>query len=135
MVKESIIKEKKGANFFGFEAIDEAGRVHHNLAVIRGNGTLKLTSSALIFERWLPKKTFSIPLEKIEKIEIKRIHNLKTKLLPILRVYFAGQESFQILGVCLGFKKATMEWQEEIEKAMVVSGKNIAKDNIKNQND
>lgn len=117
MSKTKTIKEKKGANFFGFETIGEDGKIHHNLAVIRGNGTLTLTSKELIFERWLPKKEFVVPLEKIEKIEIKRVHNLKTKLLPILRVYFQDEENFKVMGICLGFKKATQEWVDEVESA------------------
>jgi hypothetical protein len=43
-----------GANFFGQES---AG-----VGQVRGNGTLVLTSTALIFEMWVPQRVVEIPL-------------------------------------------------------------------------
>jgi len=55
-------------------------------------------------------------IEDIEKVEIKRFHNLKTKFLPILKVYFTDKKELKIFGVCVGFKKATEEWKNNIER-------------------
>lgn len=118
MQQEEFLKEKKGANFFGFEIIDADGKKSSKLAVLRGNGTLKLTKNELLFSRWMPKKEFVIPLDQIEKVEIKRVHNLKTKFLPVLRVFYPEGEGTKVFGVCIGFKKETKQWKQELENAI-----------------
>ena len=112
---------KKGANFFGFEIVSAAGKKKSQPLVIRGNGDLALTKEAVIFKRWLPKKTFEIPLEKISNLEIKRAHNLKTKLLPLLRIHYRQDGEVKIFGVCVGFLDETNKWRDEITKAREVS--------------
>ncbi len=44
MKNNALLKEEKRTNFFGFESVDENGKKHSNPAVLRGNGTLKLTN-------------------------------------------------------------------------------------------
>lgn len=65
--KTDVILENKWANFFGIERIDTKGKTHSQLGAMRGNGNLCLTEKGIYFKRWIPKKEFFIPLEKIEK--------------------------------------------------------------------
>ena len=113
----NIILEKKGANFLGIERIDRNGRKYYQLAVIRGNGNLKLTKKGVYFERWLPKKEFFIPFEKIRKVELGRWHNLKSFVfLPVLKIAYEERGETKIFGICIGWKKETMVWKDMIEK-------------------
>ena len=117
---EDIILEKKGANFFGIERIDLNGKRHYKLAVIRGNGHLKLTKKGVYFSRWLPRKEFFIPLEKIREVNVRRSHNLKSFIfLPVLKITYE-EEELKIFGVCLGRKKDTNIWKDKIEKLMKI---------------
>ncbi|MCK4311177.1 MAG: hypothetical protein KAW88_00400 [Candidatus Cloacimonetes bacterium] len=118
---ENIILEKKGANFFGIERIDLNGKKHYKLAVIRGNGNLKLTKSGVTFSRWLPKKEFFIPFEKIREVNVRRSHNLKSSIfLPVLKITYEEEEELKIFGVCLGRKKDTYIWKDKIEELMKI---------------
>ena len=119
--EEITILEKKGANFFGFERIDKNGKKHYKLAVIRGNGNLRLTKKGVYFCRWLPKKEFFIPMEKIKEVKLARSHNLKSfLLLPVLKIIYEEAGELKVFGVCVGWKKDTNIWKDEIEKLIRV---------------
>lgn len=113
---EEIVLNKKWANYFGIERIDNKGKRRYQLRVIRGNGDLVLTKSGVYFTRWLPKKEFFIPSEKIKKVDIGRFHNLKTKLFPILKIHYEENNEIYIFGVCIGWKKDTLIWKDKIEE-------------------
>lgn len=117
-VDKKPIAEKRWANFLGFESIDGVGRKRYHLFVIRGNGTLTLTSKELLFTRLLPKKTFVIPIETTTTVSIGHSHNLKYILFPILKVSFVENGSTRIFGVCVGGKRTTLEWKDHIERTM-----------------
>ncbi len=118
---EDIILEKKGANFFGIERIDLNGKKHYKLAVIRGNGNLRLTKKGVYFSRWLPKKGFFIPFKKIRKVNVRRSHNLKSFIfLPVLKITYEEKGELKIFGVCIGRKKETNTWKEKIEELMKI---------------
>src|SRR5690606_5453294 len=51
----------RAASFFGQESL--------GVAQMRGNGTLILTDADLIFEMWVPKREFRIPLRSIQSLE------------------------------------------------------------------
>src|SRR5690349_16846302 len=51
----------RGVSFFGQES--------HGATQGRGNGTLILTEDKLVFERWLPRRTYEIPLTSIRGFE------------------------------------------------------------------
>ena len=118
---EDIILEKKGTNFFGIERIDLNWKRHHKLAVIRGNGHLKLTKKGVYFSRWLPRKEFFTPLEKIREVNVRRSHNLKSFIfLPVLKITYEEKEELKIFGVCISRKKDTNIWKDKIEKLMKI---------------
>lgn len=114
--KPEDIMVKRSANFFGFEVIEPDGTKKNKLFVIRGNGTLRLRKDEVFFKRWLPGKAFSIPMKSIVKLDIKRVHNLKTKLLPVLRIHYKEEGELKIFGVCVGFLDETNKWKDEIAK-------------------
>ena len=107
-MKEFILK-KKMANFYGFEG---------HPFMIRGNGELTLTKEGILFREILPKREYFIPIDEIIKVEIKRSHNLKTKLLPVLRIHYKERGETLIFGVCVGNNKDSLLWKEKIESLM-----------------
>ena len=71
------------ASFFGQES--------RGVTQMRGNGTLILTDTELIFEMWVPNSTFRIPLRDIQRIEQPTSFLGKTRFAPLLKVmYTAG---------------------------------------------
>ncbi|MDI6760014.1 MAG: hypothetical protein QMD05_04245 [Candidatus Brocadiaceae bacterium] len=116
---EEAILEHPWANFFGFERVDDKGKTHCQPWVIRGNGTLRLTSKGVYFSRYVPQLEIFIPLQDILKVELGRWHNGKTYLfLPILKIRFKKEGEVQIFGACVGWKKKTLVWKEKLEEML-----------------
>ena len=72
------------ASFFGQES--------RKGAQMRGNGTLILTDSDLIFEMWIPNKQFSIPLQSIQAIENPTWFLGKSRFTPLLKVVYINDQ-------------------------------------------
>jgi hypothetical protein len=72
------------ASFFGQES--------HGSAQMRGNGTLILTDTDLIFEMWVPDKQFLIPLHSIQSIENPISFLGKSRLAPLLKVVYVNDQ-------------------------------------------
>ena len=97
----------RAASFFGQQS--------RGPGQIRGNGTLILTESELIFEMWLPRREFRIPLASIESLENPKSFLGKSRFTPLLKVVFNDQQG----------SKDSMAWQvrdlsgwmEQIDKA------------------
>jgi hypothetical protein len=73
-----------GANLFGQES--------KGVAQIRGNGTLVVTDSEIVFERLLPRTEFRIPRAQIESIETPK--QFRGKLAggqPLLKVNYRNE--------------------------------------------
>ena len=68
------------ASFFGQQS--------RGVTQIRGNGTLILTDSDLIFEMWLPRREYRIALASIESLENPKSFLGKTRFVPLLQVVF-----------------------------------------------
>lgn len=68
------------ASFFGQES--------RGGTQMRGNGTLILTDSDLIFEMWVPNKEFRIPLHNIQTIENPSSFLGKSRFTPLLKVVY-----------------------------------------------
>lgn len=120
------ILEKRGANYFGCERIDSSGKHHFNLVAIRGAGNLVFTNQKIYFKQWITQTEYTIPLEKIVKVEVKSWHNMKMKWpAKVLRIHFKDQDEIKILGVTVGgkisFRKGWQDnaylWKGKIENA------------------
>lgn len=72
------------ASFFGQESL--GGRQ------LRGNGTLILTDSELVFELWVPDRAFHIPLQRIQMIESPRAFLGKSRGAPLLKVVYTNEQ-------------------------------------------
>ncbi|MDP2889462.1 MAG: hypothetical protein Q8P34_10955 [Bacteroidota bacterium] len=122
---DSILK-KSGANFFGFERIDSLGKHHYQLAAIRGTGDLPLTKNGVCFNQWITQKEYTIPLDKITKIEIRTWHNLKMKWPgKVLRIHYKEGQDIKIFGIkpgvilsLKGWQVDAYLWKEKIETLM-----------------
>lgn len=114
-MQEDILLERRGANFYGIERIDSAGKRHYQLRVIRGNGDLTLTNKGVHFTRWVPRAEYFIPIDKIAKVDWGRFHNLRARLLPVLKIYYTEDGDTLVFGVCIGRKQGTLAWQKAIE--------------------
>lgn len=124
---DDSILEKSGANFFGFERIDSSGKHHYQLAAIKGSGDLRLTKNRVHFNQWITQKEYTIPLDKITKIEIRTWHNLKMKWPgKVLRIHFKEGEELKIFGIkpggilsmTKGWQDDAYLWKEKIESLM-----------------
>jgi hypothetical protein len=69
-----------GANFYGQHS--------KGFAQLRCNGTLVITDQALIFERWVPRAEFSVPLNRITSVELPTSFLGKTNFRPLLKVVY-----------------------------------------------
>ena len=78
-----IMISSRNVNFFGQKS--------RGLRQIRGNGTLILTRSELYFEMWKPKRTLTIPVKNITKIETPKRFLSKSIFRPLLKVTFNGE--------------------------------------------
>src|SRR5258706_16044974 len=72
----------RNASFFGQESLGGGQG--------RGNGTLIITGSELVFIRWLPGKEFVIPLKSIAGLETPSSFLGKTRFTPLLKVNFTN---------------------------------------------
>ena len=110
---EKEILTKNGANFFGFESIDQEGKHHYHQKVIRGSGVLKLTEDEIIFSQWITKNEYRIPIDSIVKIDTKWSHNMKLSLPgKVFRIHYKDGNETKIFGVGLGGKfSLTKGWQ------------------------
>lgn len=76
-----------GANFFGQQS--------KGATQLRGNGTLVITDTQVVFEGWMPRREFIIPISRITGIETPNSFLGKTVFTPVLKVVYhneAGQE-------------------------------------------
>lgn len=69
-------------NFFGRES--------DGAAQLRGNGTMALTSSEIVFERWVPRKEYHIPFARIQAIETPRAFLGKSSGRRLLKVVYTS---------------------------------------------
>ena len=74
----------RAASFFGQESLRSIQ--------MRGNGTLILTASDLIFEMWVPNKQFRIPLRSIQSIENPTSFLGKSRFKPLLKVAYVNDQ-------------------------------------------
>jgi hypothetical protein len=70
----------RAASFFGQKS--------RGVAQIRGNGTLILTRSDLVFEMWLPSREYRIPLASIASLSNPKSFLGKSRFTPLLQVTF-----------------------------------------------
>lgn len=121
---EDLILQKLGANFFGFESIDHMGKHHYHPLVARGNGDLSLTMDGISFTQWMTHKKYTIPLDRITRIEIRPWHNLKMKWPgKVLRIHYKEENNTKIFGIRLGGNLGLTKgwhddaylWKEKIE--------------------
>ncbi len=69
-----------GASFFGQES--------RGAGQMRGNGTLIVTGSEVIFQQWVTNREFRIPLRAIQSIENPTSFLGKTRGTPLLKIGF-----------------------------------------------
>jgi hypothetical protein len=96
------------ASFFGQQSL--------GVTQGRGNGTLIVTDSELVFDRWLPRKEFKVALKSIEAIETPNSFLGKSRFTPLLKVVFRTE----------GGQPDAMAWQVpdlEEAKRVVESGR------------
>lgn len=72
-----------GANFFG--------QLSKGLTQIRGNGTLVLTDAEIIFEKWMPRTEYRIPLNRIHSIETPKVFLSKSVGRPLLKINYEDE--------------------------------------------
>lgn len=72
------------ASFFGQES--------RGVMQMRGNGTLILTDSDLIFEMWVPNTKFRIPLRSIQSLENPTSFLGKSRFTPLLKVVYTNAQ-------------------------------------------
>jgi hypothetical protein len=73
----------RGASFFGQQS--------RGVTQARGNGTLVLTGDKLVFELWLPRREFEIPLSSISAIETPTSFLGKSRFTPLLKVAYQNE--------------------------------------------
>jgi hypothetical protein len=74
----------RAASFFGQES--------RGVTQMRGNGTLILTDSDLVFEMWVPNREFRIPLRSIQAIENPNSFLGKSRFTPLLKVVYTNDQ-------------------------------------------
>ena len=74
----------RAASFFGQQL--------HGVTQLRGNGTLILTDSDLIFEMWIPNTEFRIPLRSIQALENPTSFLGKSRFAPLLKVVYTNEQ-------------------------------------------
>jgi len=98
----------RAANFFGQQS--------RGVAQMRGNGTLILTNSDLIFEMWLPNREYRVPIESIESLEKPRSFLGKSRFTPLLQVIYRDQEGGRD---SMAWQVRDLSgWMEQIDKAI-----------------
>jgi hypothetical protein len=74
----------RAASFFGQES--------RGVTQMRGNGTLILTDSHLIFEMWVPNTEFRIALRSIQSLENPTSFLGKSRFTPLLKVVYTNEQ-------------------------------------------
>ncbi len=74
----------RSASFFGQES--------RGAPQMRGNGTLILTDSELIFEMWVGSSQFRVPLSSIRSVENPQSFLGKSRLTPLLKVAYRNEQ-------------------------------------------
>jgi hypothetical protein len=74
----------RAASFFGQES--------RGPMQLRGNGTLILTDSDLIFEQWVTNAEFRIPLRSIQSLENPKSFLGKSRFAPLLKVVYRSDQ-------------------------------------------
>jgi len=74
----------RAASFFGQES--------RGATQMRGNGTLILTDTDLIFEMWVPNREFRIALRSIQSIENPTSFLGKSRFTPLLKVVYINDQ-------------------------------------------
>lgn len=74
----------RAASFFGQES--------RGATQVRGNGTLILTDTDLIFEMWVPDKQLRVPLRNIQAIENPPSFLGKSRFTPLLKVVYIDEQ-------------------------------------------
>ena len=74
----------RAASFFGQES--------HGTVQMRGNGTLILTGSELIFEMWVGGGQYRIPLRNIQSLENPVSFLGKSRFAPLLKVVYRNDQ-------------------------------------------
>lgn len=75
---------ERAASFFGQES--------RGVTQMRGNGTLILTDSELIFEMWVLNREFRIPLRSIQSLENPTSFLGKSRFTPLLKVVYINEQ-------------------------------------------
>ncbi len=97
----------RAASFFGQQS--------RGVAQVRGNGTLILTDSELIFEMWLPKREYRIPLTSIETLENTKSFLGKSRFTPLLQIIFHHEDGTKD---AMAWQVRDLSgWMQQIEKA------------------
>ena len=113
------IREHRLANYQGFETVEPGGGVKRDWKVVRGNGTLTLSSTELRFERWVPRAEFVIALDCVVSVERGKSHNGKRTFgYPPVKVRFTDTEGERIFGVLVGRSADADAWVEAILAAV-----------------
>jgi hypothetical protein len=77
----------RSASFFGQES--------RGITQLRGNGTLVLTDSDLVFDQWVVNKKFRIPLRSIQSIENPISFMGKSRFALLLKVVYTDEQGRQ----------------------------------------
>lgn len=98
LVLRNIARRKEAgaqARYPNAQLIDRAasffGQQSHGVTQLRGNGTLILTDSDLIFEMWVPNKEFRIPLRSIHSLDNPSSFLGKSRFTPLLKVVYTNE--------------------------------------------
>lgn len=80
-------KIDRAASFFGQQS--------RGIMQVRGNGILILTDTELIFEMWVPKRRYHIPVQSIRSAENPRSFLGKSRFTPLLKVVFVDDHGVE----------------------------------------
>jgi len=99
VVLRNVARQKEAsarARYPAARQIDRAasffGQASRGVMQVRGNGTLILTDSELIFEMWVPNREIRIPLRSIESLENPTWFLGKSRFVPLLKVGYTDAQ-------------------------------------------
>lgn len=78
-----VVLRDPSANLMGVQS--------QGMGAVRGNGVLTLTHRHLYFVMWLPRRSFSIPLDTIASVATPKSFMGRSKLRELLQVNFADE--------------------------------------------
>src|SRR5262245_30317171 len=90
--KEASARERYPAARHIDRAASFFGQQSRGATQMRGNGTLILTDSDLIFEMWVPNTEFRIPLRSIQALENPKSFLGKSRFTPLLKVVYTNEQ-------------------------------------------